>query len=478
MNNVTSANYYGAQSVNAADGKVRLLLPGNACNDDCENCEQITEAKYYNWATLSPEIALSLNSSEVPIGGPTEVPYTADDAVIESKVNNLLYADMVGMEGYSVATGAGTSIKLKNSNYVRGQATNAQPYTVHKNLNVLKTVEADTWYCFVAPYDIHDVTVLERGDMTPYQNDRATAKRVQAEYNLGIWESLYYAVFPVNGRASSRTLPQILRDLSALYPLQHYDGTNLATANYYLYQVTNTIQEDETGENLKIDWTPVKPQDGVLMKKGQTYAIQFPYCPMCNDLATRTYYDYWTNKCIIFHGVGPQEVNGTNYHTTILNTTNPDSGTAILTGNSTLADYTLPSGYVHDMTVTSETYDFFTYQTNATIKPTQGYMLYTPSVAKMPAHISRSGKIVYAEGDATDLGGVPTIGDRSTLMLFGAMGGFELLSLSDQLVTVYNLQGNIIFQQYMTASEQLYVATGAGIFVVRGESEAIKVLVD
>jgi hypothetical protein len=464
--------------VNAADGKVRLLLPGDACNDDCENCEQITEAKYYNWATLAPEIALSLNSSEVPVGGPTEVPYTADDAVIESKVNNLLYADMVGMEGYSVATGAGTSIKLANSNYVRGQATNAQPYTVHKNLNVLKTVEADTWYCFVAPYDIHDVTVLERGDMTPYQNDRATAKRVQAEYNLGIWESLYYAVFPVNGRASSRTLPQILRDLSALYTLQHYDGTNLAEAHYYLYQVDNTIQEDQTGENLIIEWTPVKPQDGVLMKKGQTYAIQFPYCPMCNDLATRTYYDYWTNKAILFHGVGEQKVNGTEYHTTILNTTNPASGTAILTGNSTLADYTLPSGYVHDMTVTSPTYDFFTHQTNATIKPTQGYMLYTPSVAKMPAHISRSGQIVYAEGEATDLGGVPTIGDRSTLMLFGAMDGFELLSLSDQLVTVYNLQGHIIFQQYMTASEQLYVATGAGIFVVRGESEAIKVLVD
>jgi hypothetical protein len=96
----------------------------------------------------------------------------------------------------------------------------------------------------------------------------------------------------------------------------------------------------------------------------------------------------------------------------------------------------------------------------------------------MPAHISRSGQIVYAEGEATDLGGVPTIGDRSTLMLLGAMDGFELLSLSDQWVTVYNLQGHIIFQQYMTANEQLYVATGAGIFVVRGESEAIKVMIE
>ena len=76
------------------------------------------------------------------------------------------------------------------------------------------------------------------------------------------------------------------------------------------------------------------------------------------------------------------------------------------------------------------------------------------------------------------MNGVPTVGDRTTLMVMDAYDGFEILSLSDQRVAVYNLQGNVVFQQYMTAGEQMYVGTGAGIFVVRGESETIKVMVD
>ena len=105
-------------------------------------------------------------------------------------------------------------------------------------------------------------------------------------------------------------------------------------------------------------------------------------------------------------------------------------------------------------------------------------MLYNPGGSKMPARISRSGKIEYDENAETGVDGVPTVGDRTSLMLFGAYDGIEMLSLCEQLVTVYNLQGNIIFQQYMAEGEQVYVGTGAGIFVVRGESETIKVMVE
>jgi hypothetical protein len=63
-------------------------------------------------------------------------------------------------------------------------------------------------------------------------------------------------------------------------------------------------------------------------------------------------------------------------------------------------------------------------------------------------------------------------------MLLGAMDGFEVLSLGEQLVTVYNLQGNIVFQKYMAEGEQVYVASGVGIFIVRGEYETIKIMVD
>lgn len=207
------------------------------------------------------------------------------------------------------------------------------------------------------------------------------------------------------------------------------------------------------------------------MIKGKTYAIQFPWCPMCNDLETREYYDYWSNKLILFYGQGPQEIYGTSPASPTL-----ESAKGTLVGNPTFRDYTLAAnaGYVHN-----PSNDVFELSNKKyTLKPTEGYMLYNSSTSKMPERISRSGKMIYSDNTTTDTEGVPTISDRTSLMLFDAMDGVEILSLSEQVVMVYNLQGNLIFRQQMTAGEQIYVATGSGIFVVRGESETIKVMVD
>ena len=43
---------------------------------------------------------------------------------------------------------------------------------------------------------------------------------------------------------------------------------------------------------------------------------------------------------------------------------------------------------------------------------------------------------------------------------------------------VYNLQGNLIFRQQMAEGEQVHIAAAEGIYVVKGEKEAIKVMVD
>jgi hypothetical protein len=269
-----------------------------------------------------------------------------------------------------------------------------------------------------------------------------------------------------------------------VYPLTHYNGSNMMTANYYLYELDpdslNTEGEfgtDTTGAELAIKWKPVAtPGAGPILKKGKVYAIQFPYCPMCGDLDTRDYYDYWSNKMILFHGKGAQTIDGKGQQTSILDLT-PSAGTAMLAGNTTLTDMILParSGYVH-----IATNDMFELNNeDYTVKPGQGYLLFNPSSgSQMPARISRTGQIEYDENIETGTNGIPTVGDRTSLMLLGAYDGFEVLSLCEQLVTVYNLQGNIIFQQYMTAGEHVYVGTGAGVFVVRGESETIKIMVD
>jgi hypothetical protein len=255
--------------------------------------------------------------------------------------------------------------------------------------------------------------------------------------------------------------------------LKHYDGTNLPSANYYLYELKEEVfRSDEVGQNLDITWQPVKRTSGqALMYKGKTYAIQFPWCPMCNDLSSRTYYDYWSNKLILFYGQGPQTVYGT---VPAAPTMNPGEGT--LAGNPTFRENTLPpnAGYIHD--TADDVYKF----TNGTytLKPTEGYLVYKTNQASMPARISRSGEIVYPDNTATDIEDVPTIQDHTSIMIYDAMEGFDVLSLQAQIVAVYNLQGEMLMHKYMAEGEQVHVAAPAGLYVVKGEKEAIKIMVD
>lgn len=495
--NVVNASAYGAQSANAVnkDGTsiVRLLLPGDACGEgECVDCKYQKEAIIFQWATAIPKFEASKNmgTSENPqwesvnVGGAVDVKIAGEGEDIVYQTNQLLYVDCAGMENYSMdLVEQGAKLSFDDPNMPRGQFTNENNYQIEDHLNILKSVQADTWYTFTAPFNVHDISVIETNEKTIDVKDRkrSDALQLQAEDNLNIFYDLQDFIIPTaEGRASSLILTDLLKANSSMpnrvrQPLTHYNGENIMIANYYLYELENEVfSTTGTGENLDITWTPVKRDSGdTIMYQGKTYAIQFPWCPMCNDLDKRDYYDYWSNKLILFHGNGPQEVWGTDKQSSLASA--PAAGSATLAGNSTFADMTLAAeaGYVH---VHNMTDDYFELNRSAyTVKPTEGFLLYKSGSSKMPARISRSGQMEYDENVEA---GLPTIGERSTIMLFGAMDGFEVLSLGEQLVTVYNLQGNIVFQKYMAAGEQIYVHTGSGIFIVRGENESIKIMVD
>lgn len=494
LNAVISGTYYGGQSVNSyvKDDKriVRLLLPGQGCTD----CDELTESLVKQWVVALPELHVAADAGEggsinFDMGGPVEV--VVQDEAISYTTNQLLYTDLQGLETCTLTVDLGAEVWIKNLESSWGHITNAEEYKIDKNLNILKAVQADTWYAFTAPFSIHDVAVVEtRNDAQINQPEisRNDAMNMQGQDNFYMIYMIRNFLIPSSGTPS----PLPLTDLIGTsiggdeLPITHYDGTNIMDANYYLYELENEVfPTTVTGEKLAIKWTPVKRNNAEepLMYQGKTYAIQFPWCPMCNDLYVddhtkkRTYYDYWSNKLILFHGNGPQTIAGTNLHNRIVSDAMPTiDATATLAGNSTLADMTLTAqtAYVHNTAK-----DIFELNdAQYVVKPTEGFLLYNPGAKSMPARISRTGQIEYDENNETSLDGVPTVGDRTSLMLFGAYDGIEVLALHEQLVTVYNLQGNIIFQQYMTAGEQVYVGTGAGVFVVRGESETIKVMVE
>lgn len=487
--NVLNGTSYGGQSVNAytknSNSIVRLLLPGEACGEgECLDCEKQEEAVIFQWATAIPKFEASKEISEgqfesVNIGGETAVEVAPSGEQIEYQTNQLMYMDLAGMENYSVElTAQAATLAFDDVNMPRGRFTNTADYTILKHLNILKAVQADTWYTFTAPFDIHSVSVIEtKNEKTIAKQTRAAAVEKQAQDNLELMYNIQDFIIPsAEGRASSMMFTSML-NIDAVggktIALKHYDGTNLPSANYYLYELKEEVfTSDEVGQNLDITWQPVKRTSGqALMYKGKTYAIQFPWCPMCNDLSSRTYYDYWSNKLVLFYGQGPQTVYGT---VPAAPTMNPGEGT--LAGNPTFRENTLPpnAGYIHD--TADDVYKF----TNGTytLKPTEGYLVYKTNQASMPARISRSGEIVYPDNTATDIEDVPTIQDHTSIMIYDAMEGFDVLSLQAQMVAVYNLQGEMLMHKYMAEGEQLHVAAPAGLYVVKGEKEAIKIMVD
>lgn len=512
-NNITGGRQYGAQSLNfyekdiAGDSEKEkvvslLLYPGK--NGECPTCKEQKEALIYQWATAIPVFDVTKKVSgvdqSVQVGGSIHVKNSPAEGTtaLDSITNQLLFLDAKGLEPYSMnLQPQGAKLSVNDPDMPRGRISNKERYTIEDHLNLLKVVQADTWYTFVAPYDVHQISVIEIDEGVISTKNRSQAIEHQAQSNWRMFYNLQDFILPnEQGRTTSLTLPALLAGSSAyILPLTHYNGNNLMSAHYYLYELepesldaNGHFSTDATGNALNIKWTPVAKQTSStnpILEKGKVYAMQFPWCPMCNDdLNSRTEYDYWSNKMILFYGKGPQEIQGSSYQQSTILKTTPAEGYATLVGNSTLADMTAPSGaYVHQyVDIDPEDGDpkkqdwFIQPTTGYTVKPTEGYLLYTPKAgAQMPARISRSGQIEYDENVET---GLPTIAGRTSLMLFGAYDGIEVLALHEQLVTVYNLQGNIIFQQYMAEGEQLYVATGAGIFIVRGESETIKVMVE
>ena len=500
--NVSEGLMYGGQSANSYPKEdeqiVRLLLPGTECEEGgCVDCEYQKEAIIFQWATTIPEFNISKEisegqSDEIQMGGPYTVKVKPSGENVQYQTNQLLYVDFEGLENCEVElTTQKATISFKDKDMPRGQFENPENYEILKHLNVLKTVQADTWYAFTAPFDIHDVSVIETlSEKQMEKMTRSNALKKQAQENVMIFYDIQNFVIPTEeGRASSMTFKNAIADPTisrGAIQLTHYNGSNLMTANYYLYELgslndNGEFTTDATGRSLNIDWTPVKRNTGdTLMYKGKTYAIQFPFCPMCNDLADREYYDYWSNKMILFHGNGPQGVSGKDEHSEIKNIT-VSSGNATLVGNSTFADMTNVTGYIHKYTTLEgeETpCDWFVYETGATVKPTQGYLIYGGGPNGMPTRISRSGEMTYDNNATTPADGLPTIADRTALMIFDAIDGFNVLSLREQMVTVYNLQGHVIFHQYMSEGQQIHIATVSGIYVVKGETETIKLMVD
>ena len=554
---------YGLNSVTPKDGKLSLWLP-DICDDYKVNPEVDMDTRF--WAACMTEISAEAGGQGGKVGGPT----TIED---NTEVQNLLYCkmdeyiyDAITTDGYQApvqvpSTSDYQRIPISVGGYEDGQEiqkvlqnyiTNENDYTIKDRVYYVTTATADMWMAFTPPFDVENVYVIESYSEKELQkvkstDDRKTKRQAvmeeQAKHNAdfaafyGVSMALYskspiefwdicdnfiaWAKQEDKNNLDSKGNPLYTSgdyDLRGKYELKHYDGSNAATSNYYLYENAGNWTLSEEEGMFETQWQYPDDKDGVLMHKGGTYSMLFPYCTGCgmgDNIKNRDFWDYWSGKYIIFEstsGKNIKDAEGNSVGHTIKGSNyvaaeDPDAGKsgdwvleglddsgtdAIVTGNSTFSkmitnESELYTYYANEISM--ETFyrnvewddnDDEIEQT-ATILPTSAFLLATtlPTPSQVKG-VTRDGKIMYRNGGNNGNGGVttgghtPTVGGGNQLFITKANGGINIAVAAPQYVRVITATGAVIFNGMIQTATDVALPS-EGIYIVNGENEAHKI---
>ena len=551
---------YGIESVTPNEkGELILWIPDGFGGVNAEEDRYLT-----SWKACMPEISAVLAEVGVTtiggtVGGPTSVENIED-------VENLLYCQLddevynvisettgddenyvyqaplkipEGFQMPGVDIGLGDYLRLAPS-YVGGQdehqMENQEDYKINNKIYYISSATADVWQTFTAPFDVENIwvvetfdeTVLEALEPTEEEEEDGVTKRskilkTQATHNADF--AAFFGVAMALG--SEQSFEDIYGDYidwakkedghsgsgkytkRGKYKLIPYIGGNWDEAQFYINHNEGnwTIKNAEDGEFVP-QWNYVEKQGNVLLKKGETYSLLFPYCVGCeNEDEEREYWDYWTGKFIIFESTqaskdAPHIVRGSNY----VGAEQPEKGEwvfpteevtsssteAIVTGNSTFAHMTTERSdvFVYDPEYSIETKEgkikiretFLPLEGEEYILPTTAFLLANPPVNATGARalsISRMGRIKYGSSgnnDDTPTGGhVPTIADGSDIFVMGTATGINIAVSEPQYVGVFSATGQLIYSGWVDTSVDVNLVVD-GVYVVVGENESMKVI--
>lgn len=388
------------------------------------------------------------------------------------------------------------------ANYVENQ----NPYEVQNRVYYITPIaSADNWMTFTAPFDVENIYVVETYDenVLATQGNKAEIKIKQAEHNADF--AAFFGVALALG--SDRDFDDIyanyigwakLQDvgkytgqynLRGKHELEYYDGTNWSTANYYLYenQGTWTINADGV---FTTQWTLPNVSDDILMNKGETYSLLFPYCTGCWEynkdgmVIPRTMWDYWSGKFVIFESTlrseeNPHVIDGVNTVQNYVATHNPAAGEAYVLGNTSLGDVKVLNEYLYEYnsaTPMEETYEY-TGDVETLVMPSNSFVLADipiNPVTNMPARgIKRTGEIIYGENGTS--GHIPTVGGGNDLFITTIEEGINVAVAAPQHVRVLSSTGAVIYSGMIQTALDIPLPS-LGMYVVSGEKEVQKVM--
>lgn len=276
-------------------------------------------------------------------------------------------------------------------------------------------------------------------------------------------------------------------------------GKTWLNANYYLYKANEWAWNEDDG-NFRTNWDTVTvAHDGTnpIMSKGQVYALQFPYNSINGVHDPSTTWDYWTGKYLLIEStVGPHTINGSNAD--IMPTTDLNENSAVLIGNASFAEVTkTPPAETQlfaiekikvgeDGNGTGRDIHELDAKDNATLYPAEGALLakiQAPNGMRARTINYQTGEVIYEEFEEEDLNDqdnqdvttdIPTIAGDKSLIVIPTESGLTILPRQPQQVTIYDVEGKLLFNQYVM--EEQSVILPSSIYIVRGEKERIKVI--
>ena len=380
--------------------------------------------------------------------------------------------------------------------------TNEGTYQVENKVYYITTATADVWNAFTAPFDVANVYVMETYPEELLEEmewkagkDRGEILEFQAEQNA--YFAGFFGVTIALGQDKNfdRIYQEYMEWANAqgyAYPvggkrkLIPYNGTNWATADFYLNENTAdwTIDNLDDG-NFTTAWQFPDATDGILMHQGQTYAMLLPFCTGC-DPDSRDYWDYWSGKFIIFESVDgtlekPHKIYGSNHVGTLLSgLSSVTDGSAKLLGNSSFAEVTLSSTYpVLYYSGDLQHSTFYATDDTPGVKPTESFLVANPvePIGMKLVAVSMEGEATYVgnPGDGTTTGThTPTVGGGNDMFITGIAGGINIAVAAPQFVQVVNATCHIIYCGYVANNVDVILPMN-GIYVVKGENEVQKI---
>jgi hypothetical protein len=545
---------YGIESVTPdADNKLYFWIPDGFGGVEPEKDNILT-----TWKACMTEISAGFGTLKGTVGGPT--PIESGEEIkymlyckIDENIKNVITAGEGEGEQRVYSYSAPVKVPDVAQSYIGGKYTTVNPsmvgqelqnevlsdtsYLVTDRIYYVTNTTADLWQTFTAPFDVEKIWVVETfseealkqvGDGT-----RDTILISQAHHNadfaaffgvsmaIGTTEPLetIFKDFVEWGKLEDQkdTLPDgsqkpvlyngvgdyTLRGKYELIPYyRREDGSaNWDVAHFYLNENEGDWQLSDDGFTFNTTWkmlTEEKATDGVLLEKGKTYSMMFPYCTGCgDDLENREYWDYWSGKFLIFESTdgtktGGHIIDGSNLFDSVPFARFPESGQAIVSGNSTFAylETSDPEVYIYQPNFRGEVFmpniDFETQEAmTSQIKPTTAFLwtnLSTPSNVRVRS-IARTGEIEYVtdedpnnNGNGTATGGnMPTVSEGHSLFITKTVNGINIAVAQPQHVRVLSSTGVLLYNGMVPTAVDVALPT-AGVYVITGENEVQKIL--